>query len=302
MNSSAAGWPLTPIVMQNALMDSTRWKNVSIREDDVIIASYSKSGTTWLQQIVGQILSKGNPAVEVAKVSPWIDMRLMPPEAYAALEASSQRRFFKTHSPPHAIPYKHDAKYIYIGRDGRDICWSLHNHFSSLTDEFLQALNAVPDRKGPALQRGPQDIHEFYLNWMATNGAPAWSMWDNVRWWWAVRALPNVKFVHFNELKADLTGSIGDIASFLDVTLDETDLPRIVEHCSFDYMQQHASASVPRGGAAFVGGAKTFMNKGTNGRWRDVLSPAEIRAYDTRALDELGSACATWLREGGSTA
>jgi aryl sulfotransferase len=284
------------------LMDTARWKNVSIRNDDIIIASYSKSGTTWLQQIVGQILSKGNPHLEVAKVSPWIDMRLVPPEVYAALEASTQRRFFKTHSPPHAIPFAQNAKYLYIGRDGRDICWSLHNHFSSFTDAFLETLNAVPCRKGPPLQRAPSDVHEFYLNWMANDGAPAWSMWDNVRWWWAVRAMPNVKLVHFNELKSDLSTSIANIAAFLGAGLDEAVLPKIVEHCSFEYMKQHASTIAPRGGVALIGGAETFIHKGTNGRWRDVLSPSEIEAYDTRALDELGPSCATWLHEGGSTA
>lgn len=301
MNSSALGWPLNPIVMQNALMDTTRWKNISIREGDVVIASCGKSGTTWLQQIVGQILSNGDPAVEVSKVSPWIEMRLVPPEAYAALEASSQRRFYKTHSLPQAIPYNQEAKYIYIGRDGRDACWSLHNHFSSYTDEFLQTLNALPGRVGPPLERGAADIHDFYLNWMANNGAPVWSMWDNVRWWWEVRTLPNVKLVHFNELKVDLAGSIAQLAGFVGATPGKNDLSRIVEHCSFDYMKQHAAANAPRGGTAFVGGAETFINKGTNGRWRDILSATEIAAYDARAVDELGLECAAWLRDGGST-
>jgi aryl sulfotransferase len=300
MNSDTVGWPLVPVVMKNALMDTTRWKNVSMREGDVIIASYQKSGTTWIQQIVGQILSNGDPAVEVAKVSPWIEMRLVPPEAYAALEASSQRRFYKSHSPPNAIPYARNAKYIYIGRDGRDICWSLHNHFSSLTDEFIDTLNAVPGRNGPPFERGAADIHDFYVNWMAHDGAPAWSMWDNVRLWWAVKNLPNVKLVHFNDLKRDLSGSIMQLAAFLGTSLEESDLPRIVEHCSFDYMKAHAAASAPRGGSAFVGGARTFINKGTNGRWRDILAPSEIAAYDARAMAELGSECASWLCDGGN--
>jgi aryl sulfotransferase len=302
MSLNSTSWPLPPIVVQNVFMDTSRWKNVSIRNGDVIIASYSKSGTTWLQQIVGQILSKGNPGLEVAKISPWIEMRLVPPEAYAALEATSQRRFFKTHAPPHAIPYAEGAKYIYIGRDGRDICWSMHNHFSSFTDAFLQTLNAIPGRKGPPLERASQDVHEFFLNWMAKDGAPVWSMWDNVRWWWSVSEMPNVQLVHFNELKADLAASIRNIARLLEAKLDDADLPRIVEHCSFDYMKQHASSIAPRGGEAFIGGARTFINKGTNGRWRDVLSASEIAEYDSRALDELGPECSKWLREGGSKA
>ena len=43
---------------------------------------------------------------------------------------------------------------------------------------------------------------------------------------------------------------------------------------------------------------KTFINKGTNGRWRDTLSAAEIAAYDAKALAELGPACAAWLANG----
>ena len=30
----------------------------------------------------------------------------------------------------------------------------------------------------------------------------------------------------------------------------------------------------------FVGGADTFLYKGTNGRWRDVLTADELAAYD----------------------
>lgn len=43
------------------------------------------------------------------------------------------------------------------------------------------------------------------------------------------------------------------------------------------------------------GGAKTFINKGTNGRWRDVLTAADNEAYNARALKELGPECAKLL-------
>ena len=51
--------------------------------------------------------------------------------------------------------------------------------------------------------------------------------------------------------------------------------------------------------ASWNGGAKTFINKGTNGRWLDVLTADEIAAYDTKALAELGPDCARWLANGG---
>ena len=40
------------------------------------------------------------------------------------------------------------------------------------------------------------------------------------------------------------------------------------------------------------------INKGVNGRWREVLSPAENAAYERRAAEELGDACAQWLANG----
>ena len=52
------------------------------------------------------------------------------------------------------------------------------------------------------------------------------------------------------------------------------------------------------GGAIFEGGATTFINKGVNGRWRDVLSGDEIAAYEAKALAELGPECAHWLATG----
>jgi aryl sulfotransferase len=48
------------------------------------------------------------------------------------------------------------------------------------------------------------------------------------------------------------------------------------------------------------GGAKTFINKGTNGRWRDTLTAADIAAYELNALAELGPTCAHWLEHGNA--
>jgi aryl sulfotransferase len=46
------------------------------------------------------------------------------------------------------------------------------------------------------------------------------------------------------------------------------------------------------------GGGDTFIHKGTNGRWKDVLTPAESAAYEAEAVARLGPACAHWLATG----
>ena len=53
--------------------------------------------------------------------------------------------------------------------------------------------------------------------------------------------------VHFNDLKADLPGSIRRIAAFLGIAPDEDTLARIIAHCGFDYMKSHAGQVAPQG-------------------------------------------------------
>ena len=110
-----------------------------------------------------------------------------------------------------------------------------------------------------------------------------------------MRNLPNVKLVHFNDLKTDLAGSIRDIAAFLDIPIEEANFPAIVAHCGFDYMKTHAEQVTPLGGALWNGGATTFINKGTNDRWRDTLTADDIASYEAKASAELGPDCAAWL-------
>ncbi|MDB5454213.1 MAG: sulfotransferase [Caulobacteraceae bacterium] len=282
----------------NHHMDSTRWNDFAFRDDDVVVATYAKSGTTWTQQIVGQLVFAGNPEVRVHEISPWLDLRIMPPETNAMLEAQAHRRVVKTHLPLDALVFSPKAKYLYVARDGRDVVWSLYNHHANANDLWYQALNTTPGLVGPPIERPDPDIRSYFRTWLEHDGAPFWAFWENVSTWWAARDLPNVRLVHFNALKADLEGEMRSIARFLDVDIPESRWPQIIEHCSFDWMKANADKMAPLGGAIFEGGAKTFINKGVNGRWKDLLTLADIEAYERRALAELGPECARWLATG----
>ncbi len=100
-------------------------------------------------------------------------------------------------------------------------------------------------------------------------------------------------------MKRDLPGAVRQVAEFLDIPLDEATLAAVVEHSSFGYMKEHAERSAPAGGAVWEGGARTFIHKGTNGRWRDALTAEDCRRYEALALERLGPACARWLAKGG---
>ena len=95
-----------------------------------------------------------------------------------------------------------------------------------------------------------------------------------------------------------MEGQVRKIAAFLDIPIDESKWADIVKHCSFDYMKENASLSTPLGGIFWEGGSKTFINKGTNGRWRDVLSKEESEKYEKLAVEKLGENFANWLATG----
>jgi aryl sulfotransferase len=300
---NTVNWPRKTREMHSHHFDSTIWNDLKFRNDDIVIATYGKSGTTWTQQIIAQLLFNGSEDTAVADMSPWLDLRV-PPKAIKLpmVEAQTHRRFLKTHLPVDALVFSPKAKYIYIGRDGRDALWSAYHHHLTANDRFYDALNNTPGLVGEPMERPTVDVVSYFRRWLERDGYPLWPLWENVRSWWAIRDLPNVMLLHFNDLKADMPGQMRRVARFLDIAIDESHWDAIVDHCTFDYMKAHAEKSAPLGGALWEGGAKTFINKGTNGRWHDLLTAKDVEAYEARALKELGPECANWLATGEQTA
>lgn len=292
-------WPQKTREIHNHHFDSTIWNDFSFRDDDIVIATYAKSGTTWLQQIVSQLIFKGQEGLPVAEMSPWLDLRVPPKEIkLPEVEKQTHRRFLKTHLPVDALVFSPNAKYLYIGRDGRDVVWSLYNHHANANQLWYESLNNTPGRVGPPIKLPPESVEQYFSDWLDEDGYPFWPFWENVRSWWQIRNLPNVMLIHFSKLKEDMPGEIRRIASFLDIAVEESYWDSVLMHCSFDYMKANATMSVPLGGAFWDGGAETFLHKGTNGRWRDTLSAEESAAYEQRAVAELGKNCADWLLTG----
>lgn len=255
-----------------------------------------------MQQIVSQLIFQGSEEAPINATSPWLDFSPVPQEAtLGLLEAQKHRRFIKTHSPLENIVFSPKAKYIFVARDGRDAIWSLHNHMHHATPLFYQLINDSPGRVGPALLQPPADPRQYFLDILEDDEqeSVALPFWKTIRGWYAAQDLPNLLLVHFNDLKADLSGEIQRIAEFLGTEVSDSKLTEITEHCTFDYMKARATQmSPPQSDIAFENGADTFINKGSNGRWRDVLSAEDVKLYEEKAVTELGEECAKWLAEG----
>jgi aryl sulfotransferase len=299
MIATTIEWPTKTREFHNHHFDSTIWNDFQFRDNDIIIATYAKSGTTWMQQIVSQLLFNGTEDLDVSEMSPWLDLRVpLKEEKLAAVEAQTHRRFLKTHLPVDALVFSPQAKYLYIGRDGRDMVWSLYNHHANANGVWYDLLNNTPGRVGPPIEKPSASVRQYFHDWLEQDGYPFWSLWENVQSWWKIRHLPNVLLLHFSDLKQDMPGQIRRIAEFLEISIDQSKWETILEHCSFNYMKQHASKITPLGGSVWEGGAETFIHKGTNGRWRDTLTTEKSQQYEQIAREKLGDACAHWLATG----
>jgi aryl sulfotransferase len=280
---------------RTAVSDNQRWANFTHRPGDIFVCTPAKCGTTWMQTIVASLLfPDGNFPGIVIETFAWIEARFDPiDEMLPRLEAQTHRRCMKSHTPADGIPWFDDAKYIVVGRDGRDAFMSWTNHAASMREDLIAELNksAVTDGITP-FPPFADDVHAWFGPWLA-GGA----LFEHILSFWERRDRENVLFVHYNDLKADLEGEMRRVAEYLEFEVSEALWPAVVERCTFDAMKSRGS-QIGDFDRLFDGGSDSFIHKGTNGRWRDVLTTEELAAYDKRVAEALPADAARWLEFG----
>jgi aryl sulfotransferase len=106
-----------------------------------------------------------------------------------------------------------------------------------------------------------------------------------------------VLLVHYSDLKSNLEAEIRRIAAFCDIDVDEDGWDAVVASVGLDAMRTEAGEDENRIALMLDGGADRFYFKGTNGRWRDVLTDADLALYD-RAVATLEPELRHWLEHG----
>ena len=296
-----------PGIYKTWTVDSRRWQHYVPRDDDIIIATYPKCGTTWMQRIVDLLIFQTPEARSIYEISPWIDMRFGPPiEAVTAtLDGLGHRRFIKSHLPLDGLPWYEEVRYVHVARDGRDACMSYFNHCAAYTPQMYEILDRVGADMGAPAPRTPDDVVAFWRNWLtrsllpgAGDGYPSLSFFDFEGTWWRARERKNVLLAHYNDLLADLDGEMRRIAAFLSIDVDESVWPSLVEAATFDDMKRRGKELLPAVEFVFEGGLDRFLYKGSNGRWRDAIPPDLIAAYEEMAASRFSPGLARWIEHG----
>jgi aryl sulfotransferase len=288
-----------PFRYQSHDEDSARWLGFPYRDDDIVISTRSKTGTTWVQMICALLIfQQPRPPAPIAQLSPWLDHLIAPREqVFAQLAAQEHRRFIKTHTPLDGIPLDPHVTYLVTARHPLDVAVSLYHHSDNIDRARLRQLIGQPEPTTPPPPLPP--LHEWLLDWIADDHDPAerldslpglmWHLSDA----WARRDQPNIVLVHYDNLSTDLAGQMRWLADRLGMSVPGHAWPALVRAATFESMSGNADTTVPTAGLFKSNAA--FFRRGTSGAGYEILSDPELAAYRHRVAQLAPRDMLAWL-------
>ena len=189
------------------------------RASDIFINSYPKSGTTWLQQIVHGLRSRGDMGFEeITAVVPWLETALdMGIDIHG--EQFADPRAYKIHLPLTMVPK--GGKTITVVRDPKDVVVSQYHFWSgwffeagSVTTSEIVDVMFVP-RTGP------------------------FNYWNHLLDWWSQRDSENLLVLCYEQMKEDFPATLERIARFIGCQLDDELRDIVLRQSTIEFMRDH---------------------------------------------------------------
>ncbi len=234
--------------------------------DDVVLATYPKCGTTWMQNILYMLFHEGQeipPDRSVLELVPHLE------EMGAEFVQSLDRpRLIKTHLQPIDSLWNESTRYVLVFRNPFDCAVSFYHHTRGFVKHYDFADGTFEDYL-PVFVAGEVDFGDYF---------------DHVASWLSVCGKDNVFWTTYERMKADLDAEIARLAGFLGppagAAAHDSELrQRIVAASSFSSMsknQQRWSSKRPDG-------MTDFVRKGVVGDWRRHFTPESMRPLLARA-------------------
>ena len=299
---------------RSVVSDSQRWDGFEFRDDDIVISTPPKCGTTWMQMLCAlAVFQTPELPGRLTDLSPWVDMLTASrDDIVAQLEAQDHRRFIKSHTPLDGLPYDERVTYICVGRDPRDVAVSWDNHFDNINlGVFLETRAAAVglDDLPEVMPDGPpipaEDPRERFWQWVEDDHAPGggtstlMGTLHHLSTFWDAREEPNIVLFHYSDLKDDLEGQFRRLADTLEIELDEEAVPDLVKAATFDSMRDRAEQLAPEVKTdGFWNDTNRFFHVGGSGQWQQLMGPGDADRYEARVRELAAPDLAAWVHVG----
>lgn len=257
--------------LSNFLLEIKKYKYFEVfeqRNDDIYIITFLKSGTTWMQMILYQMLTDGNIDFNhVYDVSPWITNESIQGKDANIANKLPSPRIIKTHDPYKNFDENVKGRFIYVYRDGKDVAISLYNHIKNYNnfDETLE---------------------DNFKKFFHTN--EEFNFFKFTKDWLENKHNFKILYVDYNDLKLNFDTTVKRIAEFLKVDDKNLDWERIRERSSFELMKKHEDkfGEQPKDKRIY----NEFIRKGEIGEGEKLLSDEQKIYYEvnyTKFINQL---------------
>jgi hypothetical protein len=268
----------------------------------VWLASYPKSGNTWLRAFLHNLLRNPEEAYDINRIADFTlgdsDLRWYlgpigrPPGDWTREEVGRVRAsvhatmtgafpdsvFVKTHNAMVAdrtgpmITLAETAAAIYLVRNPLDVAVSFADHLGKSLDETIDFM-ADPGAESLNTERA---VYQIYRSWS-----------EHVLSW-TERPHPGLHVLRYEDMLAEPTGTFRAVARFLGLDPPRPRLERAIRRSSFRVLQEQERR---HGFAERSPLAAKFFREGKAGQWRRALTPEQadrVVASHRRQMERFG--------------
>lgn len=234
--------------------------NMSIRDDDIILLSYMKSGCHWVWEISNMLRRNCTEYEKNLK-----DIGMLELTDQDVIDTQPSPRVLNSHMLLEHLPRElltKKTKILFVMRNPRDIIVSSYHHIFQM-----------------------QNFYKYDGNWnsyfdLYMKGQVNYGKWFDymLEWEKVFKKYPElpVLLIKYEDIKKDPVGKIAELAEFIGVEKNEEFFKEVADKCSFNKMKMHKS----RGGDSFRTPGASLYRKGVVGDWKNWFTVRQNELFE----------------------